>query len=84
MGVSIAAKIKLMRIAYFLFLFKKSTFITPIFARKTIKTGISNIAPKQNNKRIDREKYSLTAGKASRKSLVYPIKKRKAGGKTMK
>jgi hypothetical protein len=51
-------------------------------ARKTIKTGISKITPKAIKRRSASEKYSLTLGSEVRKSLLYPTRKRKAGGKT--
>jgi hypothetical protein len=70
--------------AYFLFLLRKGTSTTPILARNTMSMGSSNMTPKAINNLSDNEKYSLTAGIGVRKSLEYPNRKRKAGGKTTK
>ena len=83
-GVSIAAMIKLIRKAYFLLRLRKVTLTSPIFARNTIKIGISKITPKAISRRREREKYSLTAGSEVRYSLLYPTRNLKAGGKTTK
>ena len=83
-GVSIAAMIKLIKKAYFLFRLRNATLIRPILARNTIKIGISKITPKAISKRSDREKYSLTAGSEVRYSLLYPTRNLKAGGNTTK
>jgi hypothetical protein len=56
----------------------------PALERKTIKIGISKITPKARSSLIAREKYSLTEGRDVRNSLLYPTRKRKAGGKTTK
>ena len=83
-GVRIAAIIKFIRMAYFLFLLRKGTSTMPILARNTISMGSSNMTPKAINNLSDNEKYSLTAGIGVRKSAEYPSRKRKAGGKTTK
>ena len=45
-GVKMAAMIKITRMAYFLFLVKKSMEIMPSFTRKTRTSGSSKIRPK--------------------------------------
>jgi len=83
-GVRTAAIIKLISIAYFLFFLKKLLEISPIFERKVINSGSSKMTPNDNNSLTESEKYSFAAGNGSRKELVYPVKKRNAGGKTTK
>jgi hypothetical protein len=83
-GVRIAAIMKFTKIAYFLLRLRKLTLINPIFAKKTIKIGISKIAPNARSNLIASEKYSLTAGKDVRNSLLYPTRNLNAGGKTTK
>ena len=81
-GVRIAAIIKLTRIAYLRYLLRSPTETRPALDRKTIITGISKITPKAMRSRVAREKYSLTAGKEAKNSLLYPTKNLNAGGKT--
>ena len=81
-GVRIAAIIKLIKKAYFLFRLRKATSTKPIFAKNTMRMGISKITPKAMSKRMANEKYSLTAGRDVRYSLLYPTRNLKAGGNT--
>ena len=68
-GVRMAATTKLMSTAYFRLRRKKGRSTTPTLARKTMSTGSSKTMPKARNRRRASEKYSLTAGMASSRSL---------------
>ncbi len=83
-GVKIAAIMKEHKTAYLRVLRIRSAVITPIRAKKKVKSGISKIRPKAMSNFMEKPKYSLKDGMAAISSLAKPTKKVKAYGKTMK
>jgi hypothetical protein len=80
-GVTMAAKTKIRRMAYFLCLANILASITPILARSRRTTGNSKTRPKTNKNLMLKERYSFMLGMGLMRSVAYPKRNLKPIGR---